>query len=565
MRTFVPNERAEARLLETLIPSVTVVDVDIRPDHLVLTVAPTTTNAACPHCATISSRVHSYYTRQPTDLPISGQATRLLLHVRRFRCANPACSAKTFAERLPSLIAPAAQRTARLNAALRDLALAFGGEAGARQSARAVMPASADTLLRRAHAACLPSHPTPRILGVDDFAFQKGRVYGTILTDNETHAVIELLPDRAAETVAAWLQTHPGVEIVTRDRSTEYARGVSLGAPDAVQVADRWHILVNLREALERMLGRLRPRLLALPAAAVQTTAPLISTDRDRGRGTLDQARQQTGRAQRYARYADVKRLQADGRAIIQIARELSMSRQTVRKYMASAVFPEYPRPRQQASMLDPYVTLLQAQWDAGCHGNQPLWEAIRTAGYSGSIRAVVQWTRLRRCLLPGYQPPSGRPPAREVEQFAVPAVHAQPHQQERTSGFPGSRQLVWLLLLHTDQLDETEQQQRARMCTLSEVALARDLAQQFRLMVRDRKPEALSPWIQASQASGIGELKTFAEGLQREQAVIQAALEFPYSNGITEGHVHRLKMIKRTAYGRASFKLLRQRVLASL
>ena len=168
--------------------------------------------------------------------------------------------------------------------------------------------------------------------------------------DGETHAVIDLLPDRTAETVAAWLRAHPGIEVVTRDRSTEYARGVGLGAPDAVQVADRWHILVNLREALERMLGRLRPHLLALPAAVEQAAAPLVSTGRDRRRGTQDQARQQAGRAQRYARYADVKRLQADGQAIIQIARELNMSRQTVRKYMASAVFPEYPQPRQQAS-----------------------------------------------------------------------------------------------------------------------------------------------------------------------------------------------------------------------
>ena len=332
MRTFVPNESAGARLLETLVPNVTVLDVDIAPDHLVRTLAPTTTNAACPHCATSSSRVHSSYTRQPTDLPISGQTTCLLLHVRRFRCTNPACSAKTFAERLPALVAPAAQRTARLNVALRDRALAFGGEAGARQSSRAAMPARADTLLRRAHAARLPSHPTPRVLGLDHFAFQKGRVSGTILTDGETHAGIDRLPDRTAETVAAWLQAHPGIAVVPRDRSTEYARGVGLGAPGAVHVADRWHILVNVREALERMLGRLRPQVLALPLAVEQAAAPVISTDRDRRRGTLDHVRQQTGRAQRYARYADVKHLQAHGRAMIQIARELNMSRQTVRK-----------------------------------------------------------------------------------------------------------------------------------------------------------------------------------------------------------------------------------------
>ena len=260
MRTFVPNESAGARLLETLVPNVTVLDVDIAPDHLVRTLAPTTTNAACPHCATSSSRVHSSYTRQPTDLPISGQTTCLLLHVRRFRCTNPACSAKTFAERLPALVAPAAQRTARLNVALRDRALAFGGEAGARQSSCAAMPARADTLLSRAHAAGLPSHPTPRVLGLDHFAFQKGRVSGTILTDGETHAGIDRLPDRTAETVAAWLQAHPGIAVVPRDRSTEYARGVGLGAPAAVHVADRWHILVMYEKRSSVCLDGFAPR-----------------------------------------------------------------------------------------------------------------------------------------------------------------------------------------------------------------------------------------------------------------------------------------------------------------
>jgi len=262
MHTFVPSEAAGRRLLAALAPDVTVLDVQIEPQSMSLTVTPTANTAACPHCTTSSSRVHSYYTRRPADLPSTERSTRLVLHVRRFRCINPACPTVTFSERLPRLVAPAAQRTVRLNAALRDLALAFGGQAGSRQSARSAMAASGDTLLRRAHAATPPSHPTPQVLGIDDFAFRKGRVYGSILTDGETHAVVDLLPDRSAESVTAWLATHPGVEIVTRDRSTEYARGVSARASDARQAADRWHVLGNLREALERLLHRLRPQLL---------------------------------------------------------------------------------------------------------------------------------------------------------------------------------------------------------------------------------------------------------------------------------------------------------------
>jgi transposase len=560
MRTFVPNAAAGRRLLATLVPDVTVLDVQVEPEGFVLTVAPKSTSAACPRCATRSSRIHSYYQRRPADLPISGRVTRLLLHARRFRCSNPACPTVTFAERLPNLVLPAAHRTVRLNTALRDLALAFGGEAGARQSVRAAIPASGDTLLRRAHAAPLPSHPTPRVLGVDDFAFQRGRVYGSILTDGETHAVVDLLPDRSAETVSAWLQSHPGVEIVTRDRSTEYARGVSAGAPNAVQVADRWHVLGNLREALERLLHRLRPQLL-LPEAKRQPATPLTTIDRDRRRGTLDQVRQHASRAHRYARYADVKRLQAEGKAIIQIARELKLSRQTVRKYMASERFPEYARPRQQRSILDPYVDVLQTHWDAGCHDNHQLLETIRAAGYRGSIRAVVQWTMLRRPLLPGYRHPAGRKPARRVEPFVPPKEHATPPAEDQA--LPASRQLAWLLFHFEHRLDEEGRQQRIRLCRLSELDRARALVGQFRVLVRDRLPEGLASWIADCQSSGIAELKTFAEGLQREEDIIRAALELPYSNGVTEGHVNRLKMIKRTAYGRASFGLLRQRVLA--
>lgn len=241
MRTFVSRVAAGKRLLEALVPDVRVLDVHVEPEGFFLTVAPKARTAACPRCSTHSSRIHSYYIRHPADLPISGRVTRLLLHARRFRCVNAACPSVTFAERLPNLLLPAAQRTVRLNTALRDLALAFGGQAGARQSTRSAMPASGDTLLRRAHAASPPIVATPRVLGIDDFSFRKGQVFGTILTDGENHRVVDLLPDRTAETAAAWLQKHPGVEIVTRDRSVDYRRAINCGAPDAVHVADRFH------------------------------------------------------------------------------------------------------------------------------------------------------------------------------------------------------------------------------------------------------------------------------------------------------------------------------------
>jgi transposase len=189
----------------------------------------------------------------------------LVLRVRRFRCRNTHCPAQTFAERLRQVVRPAAQRTVRLTIALQQLGLALGGEAGARLGAKLHLLTSADTLLRLIRQLPAPPMAPPAILGVDDWAMRRGRTYGTLLVDLERHQPLDLLPDRTADTLAAWLRAHPGVTIISRDRSTEYARGAALGAPAAQHVLDRWHLARNLREALERLLDRLHRRLAALP------------------------------------------------------------------------------------------------------------------------------------------------------------------------------------------------------------------------------------------------------------------------------------------------------------
>ena len=246
--------------------------------EVTLSVETTGPGAPCPCCGEESTRIHSRYLRSLADLPWQELPVRLRLHVRRFFCDHPACERQIFTKRLPGVVAVYGRRTIRLNAWFTHIGFALGGEAGARLLWQLGVTASGDTVLRYLHAFAVGPRPTPRVLSVDDFAFCRGRTYGSMLVDLEQHRVVDLLPDRSAATLAAWLRQHPGVAVISRDRSSEYAEGARQGAPDAIQVADRFHLLKNLGETVQRVFTGHSQRIAPIPAP--ETTADVSSFPR---------------------------------------------------------------------------------------------------------------------------------------------------------------------------------------------------------------------------------------------------------------------------------------------
>jgi transposase len=258
-------------LLPTRMVRLTHVTVEKASIQLQLTAtAPT---AACPLCGVPSASIHSRYRRGLTDLPWGARSVRLHLMVRKFICRNASCARRIFTERLPDLVAPYARKTPRFIMVLQALGIALGGKAGVRLAARLQLTTSPSTLLRLVRAAPVSQTLALQAVGVDEWAWRRGHRYGTILVNLADHRVVDLLPDRSAATVAAWLAQHPTITVACRDRSDLYAEGIRRGTPEAVQVVDRFHLVHNLRQVLEAFLINHRA---ALQAAAIGTAQALL-------------------------------------------------------------------------------------------------------------------------------------------------------------------------------------------------------------------------------------------------------------------------------------------------
>jgi len=497
------------------------------------------TEANCPDCGQASSRVHSWYQRHPVDLPCIGQVVHFIVSVQRFFCVEKTCQRRTFVEPLSPWLQRSARRTSRLNQILQLLALAMGGELGARVSKPLAMHVSEVTFLRLIRQQPMVTAPSPRVLGVDDWAIRKGERYGTILVDLEAHRPIDLLPDREADSLANWLRAHSGVEIISRDRGTPYIDGATKGAPQALQVADRWHLLHNLREAVQEVLEPLRAQ---LTITGEQRTTPENSASSV----TLPPKKRAWAynREERYARYQKMVELAGQGLTNQAIARAVGVSITTVRNYLAAGQFPEWqPRPL-VSKWLSPYLPYLQQRWDEGCHNSAQLWRELCQQGYCRSRALVYEYVARLRQGLPTSPDPIATPRFSVIRRYSP-------------------RQASWLLVSQPDDLDADQARDLGTIRQrCPDADRAYHLAQAFGAMIRERQVHALQPWMRAALDSTLVPFRKFVFGLHRDLKAVRAALSLPWSNGQTEGQVNRLKLIKRHMYGRANFDLLRLRVL---
>jgi transposase len=507
-------------------------------DHITLVVRAARREVPCPGCARFSSDIHSYYERRLADLPWNGIPVEVRLRTRRFFCNTDECARRIFTERLPQTAATYARRTQRMTQALFWLGLALGGEAGARTAQRLGLMVSGDTLLRHLRRMAQKSAPIAhRVLGIDDWAWRKGQRYGTIVCDLERHCVVDLLPDRQSQTVTEWLRAHAPPEIISRDRAGAYAEASRLGAPHAIQVADRFHLLRNLREAVERVLTRHGPLIeeafrQSTPTRVVPSV-PLRPNTTSTGSQQLSRARRQG----RFTRYQQVVELHQQGVSKRAIALRLGLNRKTVRGWLLAGQFPER-QVTQRRSAFDRWLSYLETRWAEGCHNRSQLWRELRAQGAGFAAVTLRRWFRVRFGIR-GRSFPSPLPP---------------PWKR------PSPRQASALLLGFVRNPTPAQQEFTRTLCGLSpEIATTAELAQQFYRMMRERNEAAWLSWRKAARQSP---LARFALELQRDEAAVRAALTFPWSTGPVEGHINRLKLIKRHMYGRANLDLLRIRVL---
>ena len=513
-------------------------------DAVVISASCVPSPECCPACGSRSARVHGGYSRTVADGAAGGRPVLIILRVLRFVCLDPSCPKATFAMQADGLTSRYCRRSVPLTGMLTGFGLELAGRAGARLAARLGIAVHSSTILRLI--AALPEREAataPEILGIDDFALRKGHVYGTVLVNMDTGGVVDMLPDREAATVEAWLKAHPGAAVICRDRAGAYAEAASAGAPDAIQVADRWHMWHNLAEYANKAVTRHRGCLLTAGHRAEAGEEEAGTGPEPAGTVPPDAFQDEGGRerplaARTRARYADIRARLNAGHSQAEISRATGLARPTVRRFARAGSAEELLGGTARGSRLDEFKPYLCRRWNEGARDGAALHAELQKRGWTGSARTVRRY--LAQFREPGTAP------------SAPPAV-------------PKARQITRLLLTRPDHLEPGEREQLAAIragCPHID-ALAGHITAFAEMMDGLTGAAHLDPWLAAVEAAdGQPELRSFATGIRIDKEAVLNGLTLPCSSGRVEGIVNKVKAVKRQMYGRASFTLLRKRII---
>ncbi|MEW1599381.1 ISL3 family transposase [Streptomyces sp. NPDC093808] len=503
-------------------------------DVLVVEAVSTARPGRCPDCRKQARRVHSTYQRSLDERPLGHRQVIVRLRVRRYFCDRRSCSRKTFVEQVPGLSERHRRSSTGLTGWLCSIAIEHSGRPAARLCRRLRLTAGRTRLLRLLTAPTV-SDRAPRALGVDEFAFRKGCTYGTVLVDVEAGRVVDVLPDRTSETFAAWLTEHPGAEIICRDRASAYTKAVKDAAPNALEVADRWHLLQNLSTAVEKTCHQhrdcLRKRAEDETATEVPEVTPMLLPPAELPRTQIIERTRH--------RYEDIHRLLEKRRTISAIARRLNLDRKTVRRFrdtdldqlLASA------RERRPNGVLEPFKAYLNARFTEaqGQVSGTRLFLEIQARGYRGSRQVVCKHLA------------------------ALCAGTAEPVRAD----IPSPRKITsWIMRPRETLIDRQNERLLQVRLACPDITRACDLARAFADLVRHQRGYLLQEWIRQAEQDAPKPMKGSAGFLRQDLDAVTSGLTLPWSSGVVEGHVNRMKTLKRAMYGRASFELLRTRIL---
>lgn len=506
------------------------------------------TCSICPVCNKRSSKIHSRYSRTLLDLPISGHLSKVKLKARKYFCDNRECPRKVFTERFDYEIKPYYRRMIRSNDLLLRMALELGGNTGSAISRYIGVPVSPSTILRVIKRLDIqPKAITSGVIGVDDWAFKKGKTYGTVIVDLERKEVVDLLPDRESGTLAEWLKKHPEIKTVSRDRSGPYALGVKTGAPHARQVADRFHLLMNLGDATKRIFqskGKELREIFTLyndPKKETSQPANIIESPVKNTTSVTEPSLTTANISiDKQHKFEKVKELYSKGIAIRQIARTVKLARGTVRKYVTMEQLVK--RQSRTTTNLDAFIDFLIQEDNRG-NTYRELHKTIIEMGFNGKYTQFC-------CKM------------NEIYDMQ-PSLRPKPTGPALVKTWSPTR-LSLMLYMEPDELKRDDDKDFLKLLfeKSPQIAKMEKLVKGFKKLFIVKEDGMLKNWIEEVLKSDCG-LNNFAKNLLKDYEAVNNAVITTISNGQVEGQVNRIKNIKRKMYGKAGFQLLRKMVLA--